>query len=148
MQISDDDRRRLAYLYALYSRATINGEREAALAAILRVLGKYGLGENDLERVLTAPQIALPPPNLLDLLDNYFDYWTWMAPRDRAIAAAWSIHLHVFDRFEITPRFTILTPRGEYGWGKSTLLKLHHFAHDGGGDCDPWAEHETAWHLN
>jgi hypothetical protein len=129
MHVSDEDRKRLELLYELYKRAGTNGEMEAALAAMVRILGKYGLGRDDIERVLTAPQTSLPAPNLLDLLDNYFDYWVWMSPRDRAIAAGWGIHLHVFAKFEITPRFTILTPQGEYGWAKTTLLKmLQHLA--------------------
>ena len=37
---------------------------------------------------------------------------------------------------------------GGYVTAKRGEIVCHHFAHDGGGDCDPWAEHETAWHLN
>jgi hypothetical protein len=36
---------------------------------------------------------------------------------------------------------------GQYVVAKRGEIVCHHFAHEGGVDCDPWAEHETAWHL-
>jgi hypothetical protein len=124
MQMSDDDRKRLLKALALYNGATNAGEKAAACEAILRILGKYGLSWDDLFTIITASAPSLSGPTPIDLFDSYCSYFAHVSPRDRMVAAVWAMHLHVYGQFEITPRLAILTPPGEYGWGKSTLLKL------------------------
>jgi hypothetical protein len=60
----------------------------------------------------------------LEFVEKFFDFYVWMPPRDRMAVALWTMHMHVYNQFRITPRLAILSPTAEYGWGKTTLLDI------------------------
>jgi hypothetical protein len=68
----------------------------------------------------------------LDMVEKFFDFYSWMPPRDRLATALWTMHMHVHTQFRVTPRLATLSP--EPGWGKSVVLDLiRHLA-----PRDPW----------
>jgi hypothetical protein len=59
---------------------------------------------------------------VVDLVEKFVDICLWMPPKYRMAMALWTMHTHVYDQFDHTPRLALLSP--EPAWGKSQGLKL------------------------
>jgi hypothetical protein len=59
---------------------------------------------------------------LLRLVEEFVGHVAWMPPRDATAVALWAMHMHIFDRFDTTPRL-FLTSAGP-GCGKTQVLHL------------------------
>jgi hypothetical protein len=112
--INTKDREALEKLHALYKSSTFKGEVDSAKDAILKILNKYGLGWDDLQAIIN--------PCVLDLVDDLIDLYIWMPPRERMVVSLWTLHVHVYKQFNVTPRLAVLSSDPDSG--KSALLEL------------------------
>jgi hypothetical protein len=108
------DRETLEKLHARYKGTTFEPEADNAKDAILKILGKYGMGWDDLQAIID--------PCVLDIIDEFIDLYMWMPPRERTVAALWILHAHVYKQFNVTPRLAILS--SDYESGKTTLMTI------------------------
>ena len=77
---------------------------------------------------------AGPAVNVLDLSLAVIEDRVVMPSEERMVVALWTLHTHVYDQFEYTPRLGLVGPFS--GLGKSTLLKvLKRLVND------PWYSH-------
>jgi hypothetical protein len=58
----------------------------------------------------------------LDLVERFVDICLYMPAKYRMAVALWTMHTHVYDQFDHTPRLAFLSPAP--GWGKTQGLKL------------------------
>jgi hypothetical protein len=115
MMISAVDREMLEKLYERHKRTTFKGEADNCRDAILKILGRYGKGWDDLRAIID--------PSILDLIEELLDRYSWTTqPREQTAIALWILHAHVYRQFNVTPRLAILSLEPESG--KSVLLEL------------------------
>jgi hypothetical protein len=118
MRVSTKDQELLRNLYERYKRTTFKGERDNCHQAILKILARYGLGWDDLRTIIE--------PCILDLLEELVERCIYMRrPQYVTACALWSMHMHIYDQFQYTPRLALLSP--EPGWGKSQVMTLVRF---------------------
>jgi Protein of unknown function (DUF3631) len=141
MEISDTDLRQIVSLFEMSERgsqedADVPTKNEAtnAIAALFRLLAKYGLSIGDIPelqrrqaaKATTAPAAAGrtqgADPNVLELTHLVLQEYIDVQPHEYIGAALWILHAHVFNHFEVTPRLALLSP--VRGCGKTNALKL------------------------
>jgi hypothetical protein len=69
-----------------------------------------------------APSATGSGVNVLELVLHLIEQHFAITPEERMMGALWSLHTHVFDRFDVTPRLALLSP--VRGCGKTALLRL------------------------
>ena len=80
---------------------------------------------NNNSSATTTPQPTMDDQlgfNALDFLLVLLDDYHVMSPMHRVIVALWSLHTHVYDQFEVTPRLLPISPTS--GYGKTRLLNV------------------------
>ena len=109
-------------------------EAENARDKLIKLLAKHGLTWNDLSAILAAtepastirasPSHPTEPPqvNVLDLVLRLIELHLASTPEQRMAMALWTLHSHVFGRYQVTPRLALLSP--VRGCGKTTALIL------------------------
>ena len=60
--------------------------------------------------------------SVLDFLRALFDDYSVLSEAQRLVLALWTLHTHVFDNFEYTPRLALISP--DSGYGKTRIMRL------------------------
>jgi hypothetical protein len=60
--------------------------------------------------------------SVLDFLRALFDDYSVLSEAQCLVLALWTLHTHVFDNFEYTPRLALISP--DSGYGKTRIMKL------------------------
>jgi hypothetical protein len=123
--------------------AQIGDPKVGALARekLIKLLAEHGLTWNDVtdciaaadedDRVKQARQRSSPPArhgspgagvDPLEIVLHLVERHVALTPEERMVIGLWTLHAHVFDRFDVTPRLALLSP--VRGCGKTTLLIL------------------------
>lgn len=145
-KLSDEDRRRIVSLFEMSQRASdedadahVKNEATNATMALLRLLAKYGLSLADIPEIqqqheqaeaakaakkarttqCAAGSAAGSQPNALELTNHVLQSYSDMQPHEYIASALWILHTHVFDRFQITPRWATLSPVRNCGKSKT-----------------------------
>jgi Protein of unknown function (DUF3631) len=130
--------RRIRGLFRLIGSPNAN-EAANARKKLDKALLENGLTWNDITACVVeadaadgaASQRSATPPtnpgdgpqiNVLDLVLQIIEMHIAITPEERMFAALWTLHTHVFDRFDQTPFCGVTSPI--HGCGKSRLLKL------------------------
>jgi Protein of unknown function (DUF3631) len=130
--INDKIRAKFTKLHAMLGSSNV-GEREAGWAKIDELLRKYRRSWTDLPDLLlktAASDVDIgeddPAPtndvNVLDLVHYVVGEYVDLRPHEYVAVALWVLHVHLFERFLVTPRLALVSP--VRGCGKTTLLAL------------------------
>jgi hypothetical protein len=118
----------------LVKRLVSTNERNAETAKreLTKILIKHHLTMNEIPAIIKSLEfeplsfpsvVGKPKFNVLDELIKVINTYVYMSdPQFTMIAALWTLHCWIHDRYDITPRLALLSP--VYGCGKTTLLIL------------------------
>jgi hypothetical protein len=144
--ISAEDLRRIVSLFKMSEDASQEGadehtkhEAANAFVVLLRLLSKYGLSVGDIPELKcrheqneaakvgaktasAAPAQDRNQPNVLELVQHVLKTYDDIQEHEFIGIALWTLHTHVYSRFQVTPRLALLSPVP--GCGKTKTLKL------------------------
>jgi hypothetical protein len=144
-KIDEGDLRHILHFYERAERAAQKGtdphsvnEASNAFVILVGLLSKFGLdladipalraqAENEAAKTAAKTASAAPAPgrnqpNVLELTQHVLRGFVDMQDYEYIGTALWTLHTHVFNRFQISPRLALLSPTR--GCGKSKALKL------------------------
>lgn len=136
--VSDKNRKLLSKLHAMLGSNNA-GERESAHAKILEILARHKLTWNDMPALLHAANTASDAPerdplaeteeapqqdiNVLQLVEHViWKHVELQSEHEYLAVTLWVLHAHLFERFQHTPRLTLLSP--VMRCGKTALADL------------------------
>ena len=113
-------------------------ERESARQWLNDLLIRCRKTWNDLTDLLLSPTSlswpdsttgSSPPPGfdgskfaVIDLVHRVVEWYVWLTPAQRVAVTLWTLHTHVYDRFQVTPRLAVTSPVP--ACGKTVLAEL------------------------